>query len=93
MAFDSKVQCLALKSLDGHETGRQATGLDENFGTPYSFDGDSETRGPEADLGLPKIENSTVQLFAKKNEKLNFRFWEGRNRPRDHDFRNLRQKL
>ena len=37
MAFDSKMPCLVLKSLDGHETGRQATDLDENFGTPYSF--------------------------------------------------------
>ena len=37
MAFDSKMPCLVLKSLDGHEMGRQATDLDENFGTPYSF--------------------------------------------------------
>ena len=36
-SFDSKILCLVLKSLDGHETGRQATDLDENFGTPYSF--------------------------------------------------------
>ena len=32
-------------------------------------------------------------FFCEKNEKLNFRFWEGRDRPRDCDFRNLRQKL
>ena len=37
MAFDSKMPCVVLKSLDGHETSRQATDLDENFGTPYSF--------------------------------------------------------
>ena len=28
---------LGIEILDGHETGRQATDLDENFGTPYSF--------------------------------------------------------
>ena len=37
MAVESNMPCLVLKSLDGHETGRQATDLDENFGTPYSF--------------------------------------------------------
>ena len=58
MAFDSKMPCLVLKSLDGHETGRQATDLDENFGAPYSFFyEDSENRNPEADFGLPKIQN------------------------------------
>ena len=37
MVFESKTLCLVMKSLDGHETGRQATDLDDNFGTPYSF--------------------------------------------------------
>ena len=37
MAFDSKIHCLVLKSLDGHERGPQGTDSDENFGTPYSF--------------------------------------------------------
>ena len=32
---------------------------------PIVFDGDSENRGPEADFGLPKIENSCFHLFAK----------------------------
>ena len=36
MALDSKMPCLVLKSLDGHETGRQAKDLDENFGAPCS---------------------------------------------------------
>ena len=30
-----------------------------------AFYGDSENRSPEADFGLPKIENSTFHLFAK----------------------------
>ena len=29
------------------------------------FHGDSENRGPEADFGLPKIENSTFDGFVK----------------------------
>ena len=37
MAFDSKMPCLVLKSLDGHDMGRQATDLDENVGTPLQF--------------------------------------------------------
>ena len=32
---------------------------------PTIFDGDSENRGPEADFGLPQIENSTFHFFAK----------------------------
>ena len=37
MTSDSKIPCSVLKSLEGHETGRQATDLDENFANPYSF--------------------------------------------------------
>ena len=33
--FDNNM--FGIISLDGHETGRQATDLDENFGTPCSF--------------------------------------------------------
>ena len=50
MAFRSKITCLVLNSLDGHETSRQATDLDDNFGTPMVFDADSENRNPEAAL-------------------------------------------
>ena len=53
-----------LNSLDGHETGAQGTDLDENFGTPYRFDGDSENRNPEADFGLPKFENSSSRVLS-----------------------------
>ena len=36
IAFDSKMPYLVLKTLNGHETRRQATDLDDNFGTPLS---------------------------------------------------------
>ena len=65
MAVESNMPCLVLKSLDGHETGRQATDLDENFGASMVFYGNLENRNPEADFGLPQIENSTFHLFAK----------------------------
>ena len=31
---------------------------------PIIFDGDSENGNPEADFGLPKIENSSFRVFA-----------------------------
>ena len=66
MAFDSKMPCFALKSLDGHETGRQATDLDENFGTPYSFFAEIpkiEVPRPISDFQATKINFSFFSLI------------------------------
>ena len=65
MAFDPKIPCLVLKSLNGHETSCQAMALDENFCTPVVFDRDFENRSPEADFGLPNLKNSTFHFFAQ----------------------------
>ena len=67
------IPCTGLKSLDGHERGPQGTDLDEKFGTPIVFRGDSETRNHEADFGTPGTENSTNQNFVFSPDTLFFR--------------------
>ena len=37
----------------------------KNLATYIAFHGDSENRSPEADFGLPKIENLTFQFVAQ----------------------------
>ena len=53
----------------------------------------SHTNRPGNSRTRNRLEKTVWAKNLAKNEKLNFRFWEGRNRPRDCDFRNLRQKL
>ena len=76
MAFDSKMPCLVLKSLDGHETGRQATDLDENFGTPYSFSRKFKKIAvprPASDFQATKISfHFFVDVSVKPTVPLNF---------------------
>ena len=53
---------MALQSLEGHESGRQATDFDENFDENF---GECENRNPEADSGFPGIKDLTFRLLAK----------------------------
>ena len=70
-----------LQELQGAEKSKTPPGQFPHKNRP----GNSRTRN--------RLEKTSARRVWRKSEKLDFRFGEGRNRPRDCDFRNLRQKL